>query len=115
MDKTMIVELSALTLFLIGTWLWADSMRARESALDAGRRACDAEGVQFLDWTVAMKKMGISRASDGRLRVRRVYEFEFSETGNNRLTGSITMLGTQLIALHLAAGDRADTRVAHLH
>jgi hypothetical protein len=111
----MILEISALTLFLMGAWLWADSMRAREAALDVGRRACEAEGVQFLDWTVAMKKMGISRGSDGRLRIRRVYEFEFSETGNNRLSGSITMLGTQLIALHLASGDRGDTRVAHLH
>ncbi len=111
----MIVEISALTLFLIGAWLWADSMRAREAALDAGRRACDAEGVQFLDWTVAMKRIGISRATDGRLRMRRIYEFEFSETGNDRLTGSITMLGTHLIALHLAAGTRTDTRVVHLH
>ncbi|KPK35625.1 MAG: hypothetical protein AMJ66_00615 [Betaproteobacteria bacterium SG8_40] len=111
----MIVEISALAVFLIGAWLWADSMRAREAALDAGRRACDAEGLQFLDWTVAMKRMGISRASDGRLRMRRIYEFEFSETGNDRFTGSITMLGTHLIALHLAAGNRTDTGVAHLH
>lgn len=111
----MMVEISALALFLLGAWLWADSMRAREAALDAGRRACEAEGLQFLDWTVAMKKMGIGRAPDGRLRVRRLYEFEFSETGNDRLGGSITMLGTQLIALHLAAGNRSDTRVAHLH
>jgi hypothetical protein len=111
----MILEVSVLALFLLGAWLWADSMRAREAALDAGRRACEAEGVQFLDWTVAMQKMRVNRAVDGRLRIQRVYQFEFSETGNNRLAGSITMLGTQLVALHLAAGDRPTPQVSHLH
>jgi hypothetical protein len=112
----MVLEISALVLFLLGGWLWADSMRAREAALDAGRRACDAEGFQFLDWTVAVVKMRVNRASDGRLRIRRVYEFEFSETGNNRLTGSINLLGTELISLHLASsGDGVGPRVAHLH
>ena len=111
----MVLEISALSLFLLGGWLWADSMRAREAALDAGRRACDADGVQFLDWTVAVVKMRIDRAHDGRLRIRRVYEFEFSDTGNNRLKGSITLLGTQLIALHLSPVDGVAPRVGHLH
>ena len=111
----MVIEISALVLFLVGGWLWVDTMRAREVALDAGRRACDSESVQFLDWTVAVVKMRIDRAHDGRLRIRRVYEFEFSDTGNNRLKGSITLLGTQLISLHLAPGDGVSPRVAHLH
>jgi len=111
----MIVETFVLVLLLLGGWLWVDSMRAREAALDAGRRACEAEGVQFLDWTVAVIKMRVNRARDGRLRIRRVYEFEFSDTGNNRLKGSITLLGTQLIALHLSPGDGVAPSVAHLH
>ena len=111
----MVIEISALVLFLVGGWLWVDTMRAREVALDAGRRACDSESVQFLDWTVAVVKMRIDRAHDGRLRIRRIYEFEFSDTGNNRLKGSITLLGTQLISLHLASADGVSPRVAHLH
>jgi hypothetical protein len=111
----MLLELFALVLLVFGAWLWVDSMRARESALDAGRRACEAEAVQFLDWTVAVVKMRINRAHDGRLRIRRVYEFEFSDTGNNRLTGSITLLGTRLIALHMPPGNTVAPSVAHLH
>ena len=111
----MLIEISILTLLVVGGWLWVDSMRAREAALDAGRRACEAEGVQFLDWTVAVVKMRVNRAHDGRLRIRRVYEFEFSDTGNNRLKGSITLVGTQLIALHLSTGDAVAPTVAHLH
>jgi hypothetical protein len=109
------LEISALVLFLFGGLFWVDSMRAREVALEAGRRACDAEGVQFLDWTVAVVKMRIGRAGDGRLRVRRIYEFEFSDTGNNRLTGSITLLGTQVISLHLAPREDVIRSALHLH
>jgi hypothetical protein len=109
------LEISVLALFLFGGWFWVDSMRAREAALDAGRRACAAENVQFLDWTVAVVKIRIGRSADGRLRLRRIYEFEFSDTGNNRLRGSITLLGAQLIALHLDPGDGVVPHVAHLH
>lgn len=111
----MALEISALALFLFGGWFWVDTMRAREVALEAGRRACDAEGVQFLDWTVAVVKIRIGRASDGRLRVRRIYEFEFSDTGNNRLRGYITLLGTQLITLNLAPREDVTRSAAHLH
>ncbi len=109
------LEISALALFLFGGWFWVDSMRAREVALEAGRRACEAEGVQFLDWTVAVNKLRIGRSGDGRLRVRRIYEFEFSDTGNNRLMGSITLLGTQLIALHLEPREDVTRSAIHLH
>lgn len=109
------LEISVLVLFLFGGWFWVDSMRAREVALEAGRRACAAEGVQFLDWTVAVLKIRIARSGDGRLRLRRIYEFEFSDTGNNRLRGSVTLLGTQLIALYLAPREGVVPNVTQLH
>ncbi len=111
----MTLELVVLGLFLIGGWIWVDSMRAREVALDGGRRACEAENVQFLDWTVAVASIRIARGPDGRIRLRRVYNFEFSDTGNNRLKGSITLLGTFVLSLHLSPGERSDSHVAHLH
>lgn len=111
----MILEMSALIVVVLAGWFWADSMRAREAALSAGRRACEAEGVQFLDWTVSVAKMRIGRTPDGRLRIGRIYEFEFSDTGNNRLKGSITLLGTQLISLYLSPGEVAATSIARLH
>ena len=73
------------------------------------------EAVQFLDWTVAVVKMRVNRADDGRLRIRRVYEFEFSDTGNNRVKGSITLLGTRLVTLHMPAGETVAPGIAHLH
>ncbi|UCH46923.1 MAG: DUF3301 domain-containing protein [Betaproteobacteria bacterium] len=111
----MTLELVVLGLFLFAGWFWVDSMRAREVALDAGRRACEAESVQFLDWTVAVASIRIARAADGRIRLRRIYNFEFSDTGNNRLKGSITLLGTSVLSVHLSPGERSHPHVAHLH
>jgi hypothetical protein len=108
------IELITLTLFIAGGWFWVDSMRAREAAIDAGRRACTAENVQLLDWTVAVKKMGLSRDAEGRLSIRRTYEFEFSDTGDNRLKGAITMIGNQLVAVHIPPRE-APVSVQRLH
>lgn len=111
----MTLELVVLGLLLFGGLIWVDSMRAREVALDAGRRACEAENVQFLDWTVAVARVRITRGTDGRIRLQRVYQFEFSDTGNNRLKGSITLLGTSLLSVHLSAGERSHPHIASLH
>ena len=109
------LELITLAIFLLAAWFWMDTMRAREAALEAGRRACAAENVQFLDWTVAVRKMGLSRDGEGRLRIRRVYEFEYSDTGDNRLKGAMTLIGNQLVAVHIQPRDTPPAAVIRLH
>lgn len=81
-------------------WFWADSMRAREIAAGVARRACAAEGVQLLDDTVMTVARTLRRDGYGHLRVMRTYEFEFSDSGNNRLTGALTLLGGELQSLY---------------
>ncbi len=109
------MEIAALFCVVALAWFWTDSMRAREVALDAGRRACAAENVQFLDWTVALQKMGLRRDNEGQLCIRRTYEFEFSDTGNNRLHGKVTLLGRQLLTLDLPVIRSAPSSVINLH
>ena len=95
------IELGVLFAFLAAGWFWLDSLRARDVALDGARRACEAEGVQLLDWTVALRRIRLGRDEEGRRGFQRTYEFEFSDTGNNRIGGSITVLGRQLLSLNL--------------
>jgi len=109
------IELTALFVFLAAGWFWLDSLRAREVALDGARRACEAEGVQLLDWTVAMKRIRLGRDDEGRRGFQRTYEFEFSDTGNNRIEGSITVIGRQLLALNLPVISAPPTNVIRLH
>lgn len=85
-------------LALLG-WLWFDSMRARESAVAAGTRACERDALQFLDQTVECVSLRPARNGAGRLVLRRVYRFEFSDDGDSRRAGSIVMLGGEVESL----------------
>ena len=92
----------SITLLLLAAlvWLWFDSMRARERALLSGKRACERDDLLFLDETVECVRLGFGRDADGRLALRRTYSFEFSDTGNNRRSGSIIMLGGEVESLY---------------
>src|SRR5262245_12562246 len=94
-------EWAAILGIVAGIAFWADSLRARERALAAGRRACERYGVQLLDETVQFSRLRLARDADGRIRLRRTYTFEFSETGDNRRHGAIVMLGAELQELQL--------------
>ena len=94
-------ETAAIVLIIGGIAFWVDSLRARERALAAGRGACERYGVQLLDETVQFAKLRLARNDDGRLRLRRTYTFEFSDTGNNRRHGAIVMLGADLQDMQL--------------
>jgi hypothetical protein len=86
-------EAAAIVLIVAGILLWVDSLRARERAVQAGRSACERYALQFLDETVSFARMRLARDDEGRLRIVRIYTFEFTETGNNRRNGVIEMLG----------------------
>jgi len=89
-------ELLAIAFVLAALWLWTDSLSARESAVVAGREACARYGVQLLDETVSFARLRLARDENGRLRLRRTYVFEFSETGNNRRQGAVVLLGARV-------------------
>ena len=94
-------ESLAIAMIVAGAWFWVDSLRARERALAAGRRACERYGVQFLDETVVFTRLRLGREAGGPLCLRRTYTFEFSDTGDNRRQGAIVMLGGELQDMQL--------------
>jgi uncharacterized protein DUF3301 len=95
------LETFGLLALAAGLWLWYDSVRAREAGVRASRAACGVEGLLFLDDTVAISSIWPARDEYGNLKLRRVYRFEYSDTGNNRREGAITLLGEQILSLHL--------------
>jgi hypothetical protein len=94
-------EILGLLLLIGGAWFFWDSLRVRESANTAMRAACREEGLLFLDDTVALQSVWPARDDDGRLTLRRVYEFEYSDTGHNRRKGNITMIADAVAALYI--------------
>ena len=82
-------------------WLWLDSLKAREVAVRAAREVCVAEGLQLLDWTVAITSLKLARDESGRLRIQRGYDFEYSDTGNNRIKGHVVLLGHRVVVFNV--------------
>ena len=111
-------EAFALLLLAAGTFLWIDTLRARESALAAGRAACDRYDLMLLDDTVSVTRTRFERNTEGRLRIARTYRFEFSDTGNNRRHGVIRLLGSLPVDIafepYETDSDEALPRAAHL-
>jgi hypothetical protein len=97
----MTLELLGVVLLAGLAWLAMDNLRAREAAIDAARRACAGDGVQLLDDTVMLVSLRIARDGGSRAILRRVYQFEFSDTGNNRLAGAVTLAGSRVDTLYL--------------
>jgi hypothetical protein len=97
---TLPLELIGLLLLAGIAWFMWDSLKAREAAVAASRAACVAEGLQFLDETVAIRAIRPVR-DDGVLRLRRVYAFEYTESGDSRRKGSVVMLGERVLVLNV--------------
>ena len=94
-------EILALAVFGAVAWLWLDSLKAREAAVFAAREACAAEGLMLLDDTVSISMVKPARDEDGHVKLKRAYEFEFSDTGDNRRKGSVVLLGRRVVLFNV--------------
>jgi hypothetical protein len=93
MDITSLIGILLLAALI---WFWLNSIRVLELARIAAKQACVRADVQFLDDTVASIGLRLERNSHGRRVFHRRYRFEFSETGNSRVEGQVTMLGNRV-------------------
>lgn len=83
---------------------WVASMQARENALRVVHRACERDGLQLLDETVAVVRLRVGRDGRGQARWRRLYRFEFAE-GAQRRTGYAEFVGLHCTRLELERGS----------
>jgi hypothetical protein len=95
------VEIAGILVLAGIAWLWLDSLKAREVAVRTAREICAAESLQLLDWTVAITSLKTARDDLGRLRLQRAYDFEYSDTGNNRIKGNLVLLGHRVIVFNV--------------
>ena len=94
-------ETIGLLLLLSGAALWWSNLEAREAANQAMRATCRSEGLLFLDDTVAFASVRPVRDSEGRMRIRWIYDFAFSDTGHNRRHGRVEVVGGAVTSVEL--------------
>lgn len=98
MSWTMFLGIVAL---LLAGWAWHASLAAREFANRIATDTCRQAGVQLLDGTVSVLRLGLGRAADGRLVLRRTYVFDYSEHGHDRRRGFVVLTGLSLDSVGL--------------
>ncbi|MCO7505079.1 MULTISPECIES: DUF3301 domain-containing protein [unclassified Pseudomonas] len=84
-----------------GTWLWHNH-GLREKALERVKQHCAKLDLELLDGNVALKRIGFVRDANGRKRLARVYNFEFTVTGEHRHPGTVTQFGAHTMQIELA-------------
>jgi hypothetical protein len=94
-------SISLLILLGLITWLWFDTQRSQESAKTICKQICQQFNLQLLDDTIALVRIRWQRSNRGWLQLQRIYEFEFSDSGNNRQLGIIMMRGMVMEMLEL--------------
>jgi len=84
-----------------GAWLWHNH-GLREKALERVKQHCAKLDLELLDGNVALKRIGFVRDAQGHRRLARVYNFEFTVTGEQRHPGTITQFGAHSMQIELA-------------
>lgn len=90
-------ELLLLVIVVTGVLYWLSAMRSKDIAIATAKRECRLCDVQFLDQTVQLVKLSVSRDQNGHWRLWREYRFEYSDDGNTRREGRMSMLGPRVI------------------
>ena len=82
-------------------WVWHNH-GLRERALERVKQHCAKLDIELLDGAVALKRIGFVKDASGRRRLARVYNFEFTVTGEARHPGTITQFGAHSAQIELA-------------
>ena len=106
-------EITAIVAIAALVWLWFDSLKAREAAVRAARAACAAEMVMLLDDTVAISAIKAVRDDEGRLKLQRAYDFEYTDSGDNRLQGSVVLVGHRVVILNIGSREGVARKTLH--
>ena len=94
-------EIIVALLLVAVLWFIADSLKAREAAHVAARKACEEAGFQFLDDTVSQMQIKLARDQEGRAVLERWFRFEFSHSGDDRQQGVVRLKSSRVQEVNL--------------
>lgn len=94
-------EMLMLLLVVTVAGYWLSAMHAKDIAIAEARHECKLCDVQFLDHTVQLIKLSLSRDATGQWRLWREYRFEYSDDGEARRSGRLSLLGQRVVRIAL--------------
>lgn len=97
----MMNELVLIALLLVACLCWIDGAGVQEIAFEAVQANCLNLEVQMLDEYVALNRLRFKRDLAGKIRLQRIFLFEFSSTGNERYNGVCIMLGRRVESIQM--------------
>lgn len=95
MAEFSIFNILSITILTFIVWYFFDAMRAREMATAVVREYCNQSQLQFLDGTVGLRTVTIS-VHRGKLKLKRRYEFHYSESDYSRKIGLVILNGNKV-------------------
>lgn len=96
-----LVKLLLLALLGLGAVYWWQSGFYKGRARDFAGQHCRQLNLQLLDQSMVITGIWPARAGDGRLMLRRRYQFEFASLGDRRYQGELMLLGSALHSIRL--------------
>ena len=96
------LEIVLIALLSFVLYLWFTGVEAKEIATIHARLICDSHGYMVLDQTVAMARIQLKRNTNGHMQIKRDYTFEYTDDGDNRLTGAISVIAKKVVASRFA-------------
>ncbi len=94
-----VLTLAVLLVTALLAWNWWADRQAADRATQVARRACEQAGVVWLDQNAQRVRKRLARSPDGRLSWRRDYDFEFTNSGDDRQLGRVSLIGAKVVGL----------------
>ena len=88
-------------LFAVIGAFWWNSDQVKSLALHYAYQLCRKHELQLLDQTLVLKNVRLKRGSNDRLGLQRLYQFEFTTTGEQRYKGTLLIAGKILLSTEL--------------
>ena len=95
------IEVIIIIVIITGVTWWWRMHGIHDYALKYTTQHCDKLDIKLLDGYVALKKITFKRDINKKIRLANIYSFEFTITGEQRYTGTVTLFGYYIDSIDL--------------
>ena len=96
-----IYDIMLLIPFVLAAMYWWHTSQQKSVAVTTARNYCRERNLQLLDDSLVFVKFRLERNLHQQRSLCRIYEFDYSPDGNDRLTGQIVLTGFRVLRVIL--------------